>query len=117
MTEKDFPPLHPGEVLLEEFIKPLGTSQTRLAISMRVPVQKINDIVRGKRGITADTALRLALALGTTPEFWMGLQADYDLETLQDAQGERLQREVIPLQPPPGMVHAVYENHDPAYNN
>ena len=97
MTKKDFSPLHPGEVLLEEFIKPLGLSQHQLAMSMRVSPQKINDIVRGKRGITADTALRLSLTLGTTAEFWMGLQSDYDLETALDNLGDRLQKEVVPL--------------------
>jgi len=94
MNPKDFPPLHPGEVLLEEFLRPLGVSQNQLALAMRVPAQKINDIVHGRRGITADTALRLAAALGTTPEFWMGLQSDYDLECAQDALGDRLAREV-----------------------
>ena len=94
---KDFPPLHPGEVLLEEFLKPLSISQNKLALHMRVSPQKINDIVRGKRGITADTALRLSIVLGTTPEFWMGLQSDYDLETASDALGSRLQQEVTPL--------------------
>jgi addiction module HigA family antidote len=97
MTQKDFSPLHPGEVLLEEFLKPLKLSQHRLALSMRVPAQKINDIVLGKRGITADTALRLSIALGTTPDFWMGLQSDYDLETTLDEIGDKLQKEVLPL--------------------
>ncbi len=97
MAGRDFPPLHPGEVLLEEFLKPMGLSQHELALSMRVSPQKINDIVRGKRGISADTALRLAAVLGTTPEFWMGLQSQYDLETAQDALGSRLETEVIPL--------------------
>ena len=97
MTKKDFAPLHPGQVLLEEFIKPLGLSQHQLALSMRVAPQKINDIVRSKRGITADTALRLSIALGTTAEFWMGLQNDYDLETALDELGDRLQQEVLPL--------------------
>jgi addiction module HigA family antidote len=69
--KKDFAPLHPGEVLLEEFIRPLGLSQHRRAIAMRVSPQKINEIVNGKRGITANTALRLSAALGTTAEFWM----------------------------------------------
>lgn len=95
MTGKDFPPLHPGEVLLEEFLKPLGLSQHQLALAMRVPAQKINDIVRARRGISADTALRLSVALGTTPEFWMGLQADFDLETAADALGDRLNQEVM----------------------
>jgi antitoxin HigA-1 len=94
MTRKDFPPLHPGEVLQEEFLKPLTLSQHRLALSMRVSPQKINDIVRGKRGITADTALRLSIALGTSPEFWMGLQSDYDLEMVLDVLGDQLQKEI-----------------------
>ncbi len=94
---KDFPPLHPGEVLSEEFLKPLGISQHHLALHMRVSPQKINDIVRGKRGITADTALRLSIVLGTSPEFWMGLQSDYDLETASEALGSRLRQEVTPL--------------------
>ena len=97
MTKKDIPPLHPGEVLLEEFIRPLGLSQHQLALSMRVSPQKINDIVRGKRGITADTALRLSIALGTSAEFWMGLQSDYDLETALDTFGDRLQKEISPI--------------------
>jgi addiction module HigA family antidote len=97
MTKKEFPPLHPGVVLLEEFIKPLGLSQHQLALSMRVSPQKINDIVRGKRGITADTALRLSTALGTSARFWMGLQSDYDLETALDILGDRLQKEITPI--------------------
>ena len=97
MPKRDFPPLHPGEVLLEEFIKPLGLSQHQLALNMRVSPQKINDIVRGKRGITADTALRLALVLSTSAEFWMGLQSDDDLETALDVLGDRLQKEVTPI--------------------
>ncbi len=97
MTAKDFPPLHPGEVLLEEFLKPLGISQNRLALNMHVAPQKINEIVRGKRSITADTALRLSIALGTTPDFWLGLQKDYDLESALDVLGDRLMREVSPI--------------------
>lgn len=77
---KTLPNIHPGEVLLEEFLKPLGISQNRLARAMGVPPRRINEIVHGKRAITADTALRLARALGTSEQFWMGLQADYDLE-------------------------------------
>jgi addiction module HigA family antidote len=77
---KKLPNIHPGEVLLEEFLKPLGISQNRLARAMGVPPRRINEIVHGKRAITADTALRLARALGTSEQFWMGLQADYDLE-------------------------------------
>ncbi len=72
--------IHPGEVLLEEFLKPLGISQNRLARAMDVPPRRINEIVHGKRAITADTALRLAVALGTSEKFWLGIQADYDLD-------------------------------------
>jgi addiction module HigA family antidote len=97
MNAKDFPPLHPGEVLLEEFLKPLGISQNRLALNMHVAPQKINEIVRGKRSITADTALRLSIALGTTPDFWLSLQKDYDLESTLDVLGDRLMREVSPI--------------------
>jgi antitoxin HigA-1 len=75
---------------VEEFIKPLGLSQNQLALNMRVSPQRINAIVRGKCGITADTALRLSVALGTSAEFWMGLQSDYDLETALDNLGDRL---------------------------
>ena len=97
MNEKRFSPLHPGEVLQEEFLQPLKLSQHQLAMNMRVSPQKINDIARRKRGITADTALRLALALNTTPEFWLGLQMDYDLEIAQDALGGQIKKEVIPV--------------------
>lgn len=72
--------IHPGEILLEEFLKPMDISQNRLARAMGVPPRRINEIVHGKRAITADTAIRLALALGTSEQFWMGLQADFDLE-------------------------------------
>ena len=77
---KTLPNIHPGEVLLEEFLVPMGVSQNALARAMAVPPRRINEIVLGKRGISADTALRLAQAFGTTERFWMGLQADYDLE-------------------------------------
>jgi addiction module HigA family antidote len=77
--------IHPGEVLLEEFLKPLGISQTRLARAAGVPPRRINEIVLGKRSVTADTALRLARALGTSEQFWVGLQADYDLEEARKA--------------------------------
>jgi antitoxin HigA-1 len=97
MTTKDFPPLHPGEVLMEEFLRPLGISQNKLALNLHVAPQKINEIVHGKRSITADTALRLSIALGTTPDFWLGLQKDYDLETAIDLSGDRLNREVTPI--------------------
>ncbi len=94
-----FPPLHPGEVLLEEYLKPMGISQNRLALNMRVPARRINEIVLGRRRITADTALRLSLVIGTTPEFWLGLQSTYDLETTRNELGERLEKEVLPFNP------------------
>jgi addiction module HigA family antidote len=81
MNKKEFGPLHPGEVLLEEYLKPEGISQNALAVRMRVPAQRISEIVQGNRSITADTAIRLAKVIGTTPEFWLGLQMDFDLET------------------------------------
>ena len=80
--------VHPGEVLQEEFLVPLGISQNALARAMAVPPRRINEIVLGKRGITADTAVRLAAALGTSERFWLGLQADYDLEEARRALGE-----------------------------
>jgi antitoxin HigA-1 len=92
--EKKLNPVHPGEVLLEEFLKPMGISQNHLAIKISVPARRINEIVLGKRGITADTALRLAQYFGTTPKFWLGLQADYDLDMAADKIGERIEREI-----------------------
>ncbi len=77
---KKLPNIHPGEVLLEEFLKPLDISQNKLARAMGVPPRRINEIVHGKRAVSADTAIRLARALGTSEQFWMGMQADYDLE-------------------------------------
>jgi len=90
--------VHPGEVILEEFLKPLGISQTKLAMQMRVPQQRINEIVHGKRAVTADTALRLSIVFeGTTPEFWMSLQCKYDIRMARRKDGERITREAIPL--------------------
>ena len=86
--------VHPGEVLLEEFLKPMGMSQNRLALNIGVPARRINEIVLGKRSVTADTALRLARFFGTSAEFWLGLQAQYDLDVTAEALGERLEREV-----------------------
>lgn len=96
MTEK-FSPIHPGEVLLEEFIKPMDLSQNRLAINIGVDARRINEIVLGKRSITADTALRLARYFGNSPQFWMGLQTQYDLDITEDDLGKRLEREVRPM--------------------
>jgi addiction module HigA family antidote len=96
MSEKMLPPVHPGEVLLEEFIKPMGLSQNRLGLDIGVHPRRINEIVLQKRRITADTALRLAKYFGTSPQFWMGLQNDYDLDLAMDKLGDRLEREVRP---------------------
>jgi addiction module HigA family antidote len=84
------PNVHPGEVLLEEFLKPMGLSQNALARAVRVPPRRINEIVLGKRGVSADTAVRLARALRTSERFWLGLQADYDLEEAQASIGDRI---------------------------
>ena len=86
--------VHPGEVLLEEFLKPHGISQSRAARDLNVPPRRISDLVHGKRGITADTALRLAQYFGTSARFWMGLQADYDLEEARLALGNTLASEI-----------------------
>jgi len=94
MQEERLQPVHPGEVLLEEFLKPMQLSQNRLALDIGVHPRRINEIVLGKRGITAETALRLARYFGTSPQFWLGLQADYDLDVAMDVLGERLEREV-----------------------
>lgn len=89
---KVLPNIHPGEVLLEEFLLPLGLSQNALARAVDVPPRRINEIVLGKRGISADTAVRLAAALGTSERFWLGLQADYDLEEARRALGDGIAR-------------------------
>ena len=89
-------PIHPGETLREDFLKPLGLTANRLAIELRVPVTRVNDIVRGKRTITADTALRLARFFRTTPQFWMNLQANYELELAEDARGAEISERIRP---------------------
>ncbi len=95
MKELDeFAPVHPGEVLLEEYLKPLGISQNKLALGMRVPPQRINEIINGKRSITAETAIRLAMAIGTTPEFWLSLQDEYDLQITESNIGSQIKNEV-----------------------
>jgi addiction module HigA family antidote len=94
MPGKKLPPVHPGEILLEEFLKPLEISQYRIAKDVSVPARRINEIVQGKRSITADTALRLSRYFGTTDRFWLNLQARFDLETEKDTLGRRLEREV-----------------------
>src|SRR3989304_2747054 len=94
------PPIHPGEVLLEDFMKPLGISQYRLAKDIGVPSLRISQIVRGQRAITADTALRLARYFGTSAAVWLRLQARYDLEVAEAQIGERINREVKVLPRP-----------------
>ena len=94
MTEEKLRPVHAGEVLFEEFLKPMGLSQNKLALAIGVHPRRINEIVLGKRGITADTALRLARFFGTTPQFWLGLQKDYELDVAMDRLGDRLEQEV-----------------------
>jgi len=96
MMEK-LPPVHPGEILLDEFLQPMGISQYRLAKSITVSPRRINEIVHGQRGITADTALRLARFFGISERFWLNLQIRYDLEVEKDRLGMRLDREVRPL--------------------
>jgi antitoxin HigA-1 len=97
MVKKDrLPPIHPGEILREEFLAPLGMSSNELALALRVPATRINDIVNEKRGITADTALRLSRYFGTTPRFWMNMQASYELEVAEDQKGDAVMREVLP---------------------
>jgi addiction module HigA family antidote len=93
-------PIHPGEVLLEEFLIPLGLSQNQLALAIRVPARRINEIVHGKRRVTADTALRLARYFQMSPQFWLGLQMDYDLDMAEDQIGEQLVREVAVMSYP-----------------
>ncbi|MCR4341463.1 MAG: HigA family addiction module antitoxin [Gemmatimonadaceae bacterium] len=94
MPARRLPPVHPGEILLEEFLEPLGLSQYRLAHDISVPPRRINEIVHGKRAVTADTALRLARYFGTTDRFWLNLQTRFDLERERDNLGSRLQKEV-----------------------
>src|ERR1051326_4464542 len=94
MARRKLPPVHPGEILLEEFLSPLGVSQYRLAKDTSVPPRRINEIVRGSRSISADTALRLARYFGTSERFWLNLQAHYDLEVEKERLGDRLEREV-----------------------
>lgn len=89
---KKLPNIHAGEILLEEFLKPMDISQNRLARAMAVPPRRINEIVHGKRAVTADTAIRLALALGTSEQFWMGLQADFDLEEARKSAEKELRK-------------------------
>ncbi len=94
-NDQKIPPLHPGEVLLEEFLLPMEISQNKLALAIRVPARRINEIIHGRRRITADTALRLARFFGTSAQFWLGLQLDYDLDVAQDELGEQIEQDVM----------------------
>jgi len=98
MAKKILDPIHPGEILMEEFLEPLGISQYRLAKDINVPPRRINEIVHGKRSITADTALRLARFFGTTERFWLNLQVRYDLEVEKDRLVGVLERDVMVFQ-------------------
>ncbi len=97
MAQRKLAPIHPGEVLLADYLEPLGLSQYRLAQDISVPPRRINEIVHGKRAVTADTALRLARYFSTTDRFWLNLQARFDLETERDRLGHRLIEEVAVL--------------------
>ena len=97
MAEQRIPPMHPGEVLLEDLLKPMGISQYRLAKALGVPPQRIGDIIRGRRAVAADTALRLGRFFNMEAQFWLNLQARHDLEVAADTLGGQLEREVQPL--------------------
>jgi addiction module HigA family antidote len=94
MTEERLPPIHPGEILFEDFMKPLGLSQYRVAQDIGVPALRISQIIHGKRAVTADTAMRLARYFGTSPDVWLRLQARYELEVAEHKYGDRIAREV-----------------------
>jgi addiction module HigA family antidote len=107
MSAEKMAPIHPGEILLEDFLEPMGITQYRLAKEMNVYPRKINEIVQGKRAITADTALRLARFFGTSAELWINLQSHYDLEAARDELEEMVTREVRPYQPALNKLVAV----------
>jgi len=94
--QKKLPPIHPGEILREEFLRPLGMSMNRLADELHVPANRITQIVDGRRSVTGETALRLARYFGTSPEFWLGMQKDYDLQVARDEFEAEVEREVRP---------------------
>ena len=97
MATNKLDPVHPGEILQKEFLEPMRLSQNRLALALGVPARRINEIVLGKRGITADTALRLARYFKMSPQFWLGLQMDYELDVAEDMLEGRLEKEVTPM--------------------
>lgn len=90
-------PIHPGEVLLEEFLKPMNLQETQVALALNIPTSFFNEIIQGKASITADTALRLARYFKMSPQFWLGLQMDYDLDLAEDEIGEQINKEVLSL--------------------
>ncbi|MCK5147850.1 HigA family addiction module antidote protein [bacterium] len=94
MNNKKIPPIHPGEILFEEFLKPMGLSQNKVALDIRVPPRRINEIVLRKRRITPDTALRLAKYFHMSPQFWLGLQMDFDLDVAEDQYADKIEKEV-----------------------
>ena len=99
MTAKNgMRPIHSGEILREEFLVPLGMSANALSLALRVPAPRINDIVRERHSVTADTALRLARYFGTSAEFWLGLQADFDIKMAEAQAGERNEKEIVPME-------------------
>jgi addiction module HigA family antidote len=100
MATKKLAPVHPGEILQKEFLEPMGLSQNRLALALGVPARRINEIVLGKRGITADTALRLSRYFKMSPQFWLGLQMDYELDMAEDMLEGRLEKEITPMSIP-----------------
>lgn len=96
MAKKKLLPVHPGEILQHEFIEPMGLTQNKLAQALHVPARRINEIALGKRSITADTALRLSLYFKNSPQFWLGLQMDYDLDIAEEKMEERVKKEIRP---------------------
>lgn len=98
LKKKTLKPVHPGEILREEFVKPLGLRMNRMALDLRVPLTRVADIVHERRGITTDTALRLARYFNTSPTFWLNLQTRYDLELMGGREAERIARDVRPLE-------------------
>ena len=119
MATSRLDPIHPGEILEEDFMRPLGLSANALAKSIDVPVTRISEMVRGRRGVTADTALRLARFLGTTPELWLGLQAEYDLRVARRDIGDSIESRIMPLKraadrsDAPASTRAVRERQTP----
>jgi addiction module HigA family antidote len=107
MNAQRLEPIHPGEILEEEFMRPLGLSANAVANAIDVPVTRVSEIVRGRRGVTADTALRLGRFFGTSPELWLGLQSEYDLRLARRDYGDSIEDRVIPLRRDPGQRGAM----------